>query len=220
MARVRLLFAKMGRSKYLSHLDLMRTFQRVFIRAGVPLHHTEGFNPHPYLSFALPLSVGVESVTELLDAELSCSEDLSALPMRLNQQMPEGIRVLEAYEPATKFAALAWVAVEGYLDYDAGVPAESLTALSSLFASKELVITKKTKKGMAEVNIIPAIGDISFEDTGDGRVLLRAVIAAQNPSLNPEHLITAIKTHRPDLTPDFAAFKRLAVYDGAKAVFH
>ncbi|MEL4105990.1 TIGR03936 family radical SAM-associated protein [Oscillospiraceae bacterium WX1] len=218
MARVRLLFEKMGRSKYLSHLDLMRTFQRVFIRAGVPLRHTEGFNPHPYLSFALPLSVGVESVTELLDAELGCSEDLMALPMRLNHQMPEGIRVLEAYEPATKFAALAWVAVEGYLDYDAGIPA--IEVLSSIFASKELVITKKTKKGMAEVNIIPAIGDISFEDTGDGRVLLRAVIAAQNPSLNPEHLITAIKTHCPDLTPDFAAFKRLAVYDGAKAVFH
>ncbi len=70
MRRTRLLFSKTGRARYISHLDLMRTFQRVFLRAGIRLRHTEGFNPHPYMVFALPLPVGCESDCELLDFDL------------------------------------------------------------------------------------------------------------------------------------------------------
>ena len=67
----RIIFRKEGRAKYISHLDLMRTMQRVFIRAGVQIKHTEGFNPHPYMAFALPLSVGMESDYEILDFKLT-----------------------------------------------------------------------------------------------------------------------------------------------------
>ena len=69
MAKLRLRFAKEGRAVYISHLDLLRTFQRVFLRQGIVLRHSQGFHPHPILSFALPLSVGQESVCELLDLE-------------------------------------------------------------------------------------------------------------------------------------------------------
>ena len=63
----RLLFAKTGRARYISHLDLMRTFQRAFARAGIPIKHTEGFHPHPFVSIALPLSVGYSSECEILE---------------------------------------------------------------------------------------------------------------------------------------------------------
>ena len=66
----RALFEKTGKAVWMSHLDLMRVFQRSFKRAGLPLTHTQGFNPRPSVSIALPLSVGVESVCELLDFDL------------------------------------------------------------------------------------------------------------------------------------------------------
>ena len=88
---LRALFQKTGNAVYLSHLDLMRLFQRAFKRAGLPLTHTQGFNPRPSVSIALPLSLGVESRCELLDFELetdafSCDE----ICTRLNQALVEG----------------------------------------------------------------------------------------------------------------------------------
>ena len=80
MAKLRLRFAKEGRAVYISHLDLLRTFQRVFLRQGIVLRHSQGFHPHPILSFALPLSVGQESVCELLDLETVEDLDCAALP--------------------------------------------------------------------------------------------------------------------------------------------
>ena len=73
---------------YISHLDLLRTFQRVFLRQGIVLRHSQGFHPHPILSFALPLSVGQESVCELLDLETVEDLDCAALPGRLAPSLP------------------------------------------------------------------------------------------------------------------------------------
>ena len=67
MDKLRLRFEKAGKAIYISHLDLMRVVQRVFLRAGVPLRYSEGFNPHPLISICLPLSVGTESFCELMD---------------------------------------------------------------------------------------------------------------------------------------------------------
>ena len=91
----RILFEKKGNAVWISHLDLMRLFQRAFKRAGLPLTHTQGFNQRPSVSIALPLSVGVESVCELLDFELD-GEDVACdeIRRRLNENLVEGIRVL------------------------------------------------------------------------------------------------------------------------------
>ena len=88
---LRLLFEKKGRAVWISHLDLMRLFQRAFKRAELPLTHTQGFNPRPSVSIALPLSVGVESSRELLDftlegAEVPCQE----ICRRLNEKLEVG----------------------------------------------------------------------------------------------------------------------------------
>jgi radical SAM-linked protein len=213
MLRTRLLFSKTGRAKYISHLDLMRTFQRVFLRANVKLRHSEGFNPHPYMNFALPLSVGIESVCELLDFDLADELDLAALPVQLNKTMPEGIEALSAYQPAAKFADIAFLEIEGSLVYDKGVRESTEDELASLFSRKELVISKKSKKGYSDTNIIPCIRRLSFIEKNSDELMLNAVITAQNPSLNPDNLIVAIKTHLPEFAPDFAAFKRIEVLD-------
>ena len=89
----RLLFSKTGRAKYISHLDLMRTFQRAFARAKIPIKHTEGFNPHPFVSIALPLSVGYSSQCEILEFGLMEGTGREEVPGRLTAAMPEGIVV-------------------------------------------------------------------------------------------------------------------------------
>lgn len=219
MRRVRLLFSKMGKAKYLSHLDLLRTFQRVFLRAGLTLRHTEGFNPHPYMNFALPLPVGTESVCELLDFDLTDDIELSALPGLLNKTMPEGIEALEAYQPERKFSDIKWLKAEGRLLFDRGVPEDAKGKLEAFFAKKELVIQKKSKKGYAETDIAPLLYRAAVTAKSKEELTMSVVVAAQNPSLNPDNLITAIRKYIPELAPDFAEFRRLAVYDGSHGDF-
>ena len=98
----RLLFEKKGNAIWISHLDLMRVFQRAFKRAGLPLTHTQGYNPRPSVSIALPLSVGVESVCELLDFELEESFSCEEICEGLNQTLIEGVSVLQVYGEGKK----------------------------------------------------------------------------------------------------------------------
>ena len=221
MAKHRLLFSKTGRAKYLSHLDLMRTIQRVFARAGVAVRHTEGFNPHAYVSVALPLSVGVESVCELLDFALVDNTPLADLPELLTRNMPEGIEVLEAYEAETKLKDIAFLRIRGVLTYDALADTTDVAEKLSAFFGQESISVKKLtkKKTETEVDIIPLVQEIAFTPEGAHRVQIEAVIAAQNPGLNPSLLIQALRQHAPELVPDFVAFSRVMVYTKDMQVF-
>ena len=97
MSEARIQFIKTDRARYISHLDLMRTFQRAFLRADLHVRHTEGFNPHAYVSIALPLSVGFSSQCEILEFGLPEGEDRSQVPERLTRALPEGITVTRCY---------------------------------------------------------------------------------------------------------------------------
>ena len=219
MLKCRLIFEKTGKAKYISHLDLMRTMQRVFMRADVPIVHTMGFNPHPYMVFALPLSVGVESVCEMMDIETSDGEDLSTYPDRLNSTMPEGLKIKEAYAYTRKFKEIAYVEAEGYFEYDNGVSEEIISEIIEFFAQPEIVIKKRTKRGINDTDIKPGIKSVSFEKVGDNKAYVRTCVTAQNPTTNPDLLWSALKEKRPDLAPDFAYFKRLEVLDCEGNVF-
>jgi radical SAM-linked protein len=219
MNKRRLLFSKTGRAKYISHLDLMRTMQRVFLRAGIKLRHTEGFNPHPYMSFALPLSVSVESLCELMDFELLEAIQTDGLPEILNLQMPAGIEARTVYEPSVKFSEIAWIETEGTLVYDRGVKENTLEELATFFKAKSIIIAKKSKKGMTELDIIPCIDAISFDRVGTNEIRLKALLSAQNPSLNPENLIGALEQNIPSAAPDFVSFRRLELYNGQHETF-
>lgn len=226
MDKLRLRFKKTGRAVYISHLDLMATMQRAFSRAGLELKYSEGFNPHPLISILLPLSVGTASICELMDFRLRESSDfqvtrelLQTLPERLTAALPEGIRVLEAYPAEKKSALLKWLDVKGRLEYDGGAPAPE--DLAAFFAQPEIVIEKKTKRGMGMSDIRPAIQNISFErdgTTGDA-ILLDARISAQEPTLNPDHMVAALRQLRPELAPDFAEFTRLETWDAEENLY-
>ena len=218
--KLRLRFEKTGRAVYISHLDLMHTMQRAFNRAGLPLKYSEGFNPHPQIAIALPLSVGMASLCEIMDFKLKSEEtpDLAALPERLSAVMPEGIRVTEAYAFTRKVSELKWLAVRGVLEYDERDPAEMAEELRAFYAQEAIVITKKTKRGMGESDIRSAIREISFTE-GEREVRLHAVISAQEPTLNPALLADALRQLKPELSPDFESFLRIENYLENMAVF-
>ena len=218
MDKLRLRFKKTGRAVYISHLDLMQTLQRGFFRAGYALKYSEGFNPHPLISIALPLSVGTASECELMDFRLKEDVDLAELPTRLTAALPEGIEILEAYEFTRKAAELKWLRVRGVFEYDERDAAAMCDALRKFYARESIVITKKTKRGMGETDIRPAIREIAFSVEGKD-VALEAVISAQEPTLNPDLLADALRQLQPEIAPDFAKFTRLETYGKEMELF-
>ncbi len=213
MSKLRLLFEKQGTACYISHLDLMRTFQRLFLRGGMFIKHSKGFHPHPVMSIVLPLPVGQSSCCELLDFETESAVDLAALPALLNAGCPEGLQVLQAYEAVRPVRELAFVAAEVSLFYDNGTPKDAAEQLQLLFSRDVLTIQKRTKrKELADVDIIPLIRRISFLALPD-RVLVQAVVSAQNPGLNPALLAAAVEKECPALVPDFVSVRRTDVLD-------
>ena len=218
MDKLRLRFAKTGRAVYISHLDLMHTMQRAFSRAGYALKYSEGFNPHPQISIALPLSVGAASRCELMDFKLREEADLAELPGRLTAVMPEGIEILEVYEPERKTAALKWLQVEGVFEYDLRDPMAMAAALRAFYERETILITKKTKRGVGETDIRPGIRSITFQ-AADMAVRVEALISAQEPTINPDLLAEALRQKAPELAPDFAKFTRVETYDADMRVF-
>jgi len=212
MDKLRLRFRKTGRAIYISHLDLMHTMQRAFSRAGYALKYSEGFNPHPQISIALPLSVATASLCEIMDFRLREDTALDELPARLSAVVPEGIEVIEVYEAQRKTAELRWLAVEGVFEYDERGAADMARTLTAFYAQEAIVITKKTKRGTGETDIRPAIRQIAFS-AADGGVRVEALISAQEPTLNPELLAEALRQRSPELAPDFARFTRVETYD-------
>lgn len=216
----RLLFEKTGNAVWMSHLDLMRVFQRAFKRAGLLLTHTQGFNPRPSVSIALPLSVGVESVCELLDFDLdgesvSCDE----ICTRLNEALVSGVKVLQVYEVGRKIKELSYLHCIVTLEYDNSIPNDAKNLIEKLFGNESLIVPKKGKNGIQDQDIIPMIRQLSVTQAGERELELNCIVCCQNPSLNPMQLATAINTHLPECKPDFAKCKRIDIFDNAMNVF-
>ena len=216
----RLLFEKSGSAVWMSHLDLMRLFQRAFKRADLPLKHTQGFNPRPSVSIALPLSVGVESICELLDFDLDgvtipCDE----ITERLNRSLVQGVAVHKTYEDGRKLRDLALLDCVVDLEYDRGVPADALTSIQGLFAKDSVIVTKKTKSGMQDQDLIPMICHLRVEQLDANTLQIYARVCCQNPTLNPAQLVAAINHYLPEYIPDFTKCKRLEILDTKEDVF-
>ena len=221
MADHRLLFSKTGRAKYISHLDLMRTFQRAFFRAGIPIKHTEGFNPHAFVSIALPLSVGYSSQCELLEFGLLDGVSEEEVPARLNAALPEGIIIHRCYKAERPIKQLTHLNYIITFDYEGGSPSSAETALKGLLGRESLVVRKKSKKaktGFTEVDLIPLIKSSTVEGRGE-TLTVDVVLAAQNPGLNPELIRAAFCEEFPQFAPDFVSFHRKAALDGEGALF-
>lgn len=211
----RILFSKTGRARFISHLDLMRTLQRAFFRAGIQIKHTEGFNPHPFVSIALPLSVGYSSQCEIMEFVLLDGATYGDLPEKMNAVLPEGIRVLSCYPAENKLKELAYLDCVVRLDYDSGVPAGAEAAWRELLGRDSLVVKKKSNKaklGYTETDIIPLIHGWTLT-AGERDITLELVLSAQNPGLNPVVIRDAFCEAHPDLAPDFMAVHRRGALD-------
>ncbi len=215
----RMLFEKTGNSVWISHLDLMRVFQRAFKRAGLPLTHTQGYNPRPSVSIALPLSVGVESRCELLDFELDgVTVSNEEIRDRLNKVLVSGVTVKEVYDGGRKLRDLSLLSCVVTLEYDAGVPDGAEDAIRQFFAQPSLIAPKKTKSGMQDQDIIPMIRCMEIT-AGENTLQMHARFCCQNPSLNPMQLAAAVSIHLPQFRPDHASCIRTELFDIKEKVF-
>lgn len=216
----RLLFEKTGSAVWMSHLDLMRLMQRAFKRAGLPLTHTQGFNPRPSVSIALPLSVGVESVCEILDFDLEGElPPMETIQTRMNAVLVPGVTVRQVYMDGRKIRDLALLRCRLGLEYDGGIPAGATDAIATLFARESLMVEKKSKNGIREQDIRPMIRELSVAQTGEKELRVEALITCQNPSLNPMQLYGAIVRYLPEVAPDFCTCRREELYDEKETIF-
>lgn len=166
---IRIKFAKYGSMKFISHLDVMRFFQKATRRAGLDVVYSEGFSPHQLMSFAAPLGLGQTSEGEYFDLECHTVPSMEELVQRLNAAMTEGMTILSAeilpeYILNTKKeTVMALVAASDYLILKKdGYPEEEtkeefLRRLSAFLSQAEIIVTKKTKKAEREMNIAPFI---------------------------------------------------------------
>ena len=150
MKTVRVFFAKEGRLKYISHLDVTRCLARVFKRSRLPIWYTQGFNPHAYLTFALPLPLGVESCCESFDFRLTEEVSCEEVTDRLNAVLPDDLRVLRAAAPVMEPSAICWADYRLTFRDDAPAAEE---AFDRLLAAEHLMVTKKTKKGDQQIDL-------------------------------------------------------------------
>ena len=219
MSKLRLIFVKEQQASYISHLDVMRTFQRVFPRAGLSIKHSNGFHPHPILSIVLPLPVGQSSECEILDFESVEESAGEGVAEALNTGMPAGLRVLDCYAASRPVREMALLRARLEMEYDGGVPENACERIRALFTQEEVYVEKRTKhKGMTELNIVPLIHSLTLTEEA-GMIAADAIVAAQDPGLNPALIGAAIARHLPEIAPDFVRVRRKEVYDREMNIF-
>ena len=220
VSKLRLRYKKTGRARYISHLDLSSTMRRGIIRAGVELEYSQGFNPHPYMSVALPLSVGVQSVCELMDIGVKEGTQTANLPAQITSCLPEGLEITEAYVPDIKFSEIAWLEIGGIMYYDVGAAEEIVCKLTERFSMDCIEISKKTKRGESTIDISEHVRELKFTkaDT-DNAIEISAKLSAQNPTLSPVNVMDALRGTYAQLFPEHAVFTRIEVFDVNMNVF-
>lgn len=221
MFKARMRFAKEGRAKYISHLDLMHTMQRAMARCQMPLWFTEGFNQHAYVSVALPLSTGYSGEYEFLDFNL-LSENVPINAVEaLNAVFPEGLRAIEIYPLADggmPLRDIAWSKYRITWSFADGVPADFAENVNKLFAQPTVEIVKRSKRGEKTVNMRELMNGFALTEQ-DGQVIAEVVTAAGNNNMSPEYLTRAIAQYLPQYEILSAAYHRLCVYNDKMQVF-
>ena len=179
MFRVRLMFSKSGTLRYIGHLDFLRVFQQTIRRAGLPAAFSQGFNPHLLISFALPLPLGMESVNDYADITLENEVCFTEIVDRLNSVAPDGLLIKRAYNAENKAASVVKRAdyyvrlndkLEGLKD-----------KLSEIMGQKEIIVAKKSKKGIRDTDIRVDLFDANI--SGDD--LFLNLSAGSDRFLNP-----------------------------------
>ncbi|WP_294837525.1 TIGR03936 family radical SAM-associated protein [Eubacterium sp.] len=194
MREVRLRFSKTGQAKYISHLDTNRVFSRALARAKINLWYTQGFNPRPYMSFSLPLSLGVESYCENVD--LRILDDLTDEEIKecMNNALPLGIRIVDVYEDFMDCHDIVYSDYVYKFEFK-----DNETALKKIVAvldSDEILAQKKAKQGrrriLKETDIKQFIVKYNASIRDDNIVLNIRLLAGPDKNLNPTLLFDTI----------------------------
>ena len=179
MKDYRVVFEKRGRVKYISHLDLNRCMLRAIRRSGLPAWYTEGFHPHMYLMFPLALSLGAESICEVMDIRLTEELPPEEILSRLNPALPEGLRAYAVREPKHVTQDI------GSAEYEVTLCGEDLAARWGAFlAQEQILIEKKTKKGMKEIDIRDKSSMVDSRAEGDALRLTLRLPAGNEGNIN------------------------------------
>lgn len=209
MKTVRIWFRKIGAAKYISHLDLNRCMARAMRRAAIPAWVTEGFNPHLFLTFALPLSLGQEGLAESMDIKLPDDFPTETLPERLNAVLPPVLPVIRAAEAVEKPAAIAAAAYRITLRTADG--AALWPELAQFLAQDEIPVTKKSKSGDRMMNLRPYLRECDGVPLPDGAELRLVLPAGSSENINPALLTDAFATAYG--RPLYVSIVRTAVFD-------
>lgn len=196
MPRVRVEFTKGEQVRFLSHLDLMKTFERVIRRAEIPIAFSEGFNPHPKMNFASALAVGVTSDSEYMDIELREEADLNDILKRFSSSIPpgvelKGLRIVADSTPAL-MAEVNRARYSVVAEVQSSLDSETLNDRIAEFMERaEVVITKRTKKGLRQKNIRPGILHFEGRPTGKEIEFNITTVVSNEGNVRPEEVICA-----------------------------
>ena len=193
MKNVRVWFKKDEQCRYISHLDLNRVMIRAIQKSRLPVWHTEGFNVHPYITFALPLSLGFRGERESMDMRiLDDNLPLSAIKDSLADCLPDGITVFDVTEPKCKPGSIDSAKFKMRLSSDDISTEELYKSLQELLSAEEILVDKKTKKGVKQIDIKEYFKDAKHYDT-DNDVVVRVILpAGSTTNINPTLLVNAL----------------------------
>lgn len=208
---LRIFYTKLGDAKYISHLDVYRCMQRAIKRARLPVWYTQGFNPHLYLTFALPLSLGYESVCETMDFRLTEPLAPQEVLERLNASLPQGMQAYKAAPPEMKADLICWADFELLLRSE--YPRELADAWEAYLGQESLPVEKKTKKGVSRIDIRSNVQLLSMErqQEQDGIKTKLRLSAGNQLNINPA-LVLAGFHEAWGREPSSAAVKKTGVY--------
>lgn len=210
MSKYRIKFSKTGMGKFISHLDLLRAFNRTVMRANLPVRYSQGFNPHQIVTFALPLSVGTESVTEFVDIDFednaSCEEILNGL----NANFPEDLKAISVSAPVFKakdiFAAEYIASVKA--DFSGGTD-----KIKEFFSLDEYRIMKKSKKGEKEVNLMDFIYSFEVVCEDEEKIDMKLNLAAGGEkNVKPDLIFGSLENYLAPLKFDAVSVCRTNIF--------
>ena len=212
MTTVRIFYSKTGRAKYISHLDTMRTMTRALRRSGLPLWYTQGFNPHLYITFALPISLGYEGLCESFDIRLVEDISHSDIEKKMAAAMPLGFSVIKAAEPVADPAAIKWADYSIKLIYSGDEAEKAVQSLGEFSAQPAIEVMKKSKKGPKPVDIKPLTEVLSCKREENIVSLTFRAAAGISTNINPTLYLNAFY-EQADIKPHGVRIVRTAIFD-------
>ncbi|MBK5252687.1 MAG: DUF2344 domain-containing protein [Peptostreptococcaceae bacterium] len=194
MYRIRARYEKKGRVKYLGHLEIIKVFERAFRRSGVPLKYTEGFNPHPKMSFALPSSVGFSSTGEYMDVEVTEIVEMHKFIIAMNETLPEGLRIIAGGYVEPKAKSLMSKVDYSEFQIDFSIQKELVGRLEKLLSLESILAIKQTKSGkIVENNLKDDIHGFEIIKGEGNAITLKVLLSAgSRGNLNPIFLLKGL----------------------------